>query len=220
VYPKKTKKKKGFPSHCGYKSKTKTVEEQHFNPTMMTMNDFARQVKAACVMVYANACMSSIVIFFFLDTFVLGAPVWLLHRLILAFFTRVNGSAPLWISKYYYRWTTMLDGWAAEAGFAFTFILTGNRVYCCDSDGESLDLLMECKHKDSVALANHGSRIDWLISLFGCHCQDRYNSKGKNSHKNKEKTTTRTRAGFIAEASHQVSTEHLLNLNWTWFWLD
>eukprot|EP00569_Conticribra_weissflogii_P015126 CAMPEP_0171409084 /NCGR_PEP_ID=MMETSP0880-20121228/23510_1 /TAXON_ID=67004 /ORGANISM="Thalassiosira weissflogii, Strain CCMP1336" /LENGTH=63 /DNA_ID=CAMNT_0011925483 /DNA_START=183 /DNA_END=371 /DNA_ORIENTATION=- len=40
-------------------------------------------------------------------------------------------------------------------------ILSGTKIYCND-----IELLVEAKSKNSLLLANHGSRIDWMVGMF------------------------------------------------------
>lgn len=44
--------------------------------------------------------------------------------------------------------------------------LAYSKVFLAKSD---VDLLVEAKAKDSLLLANHGSRIDWMIAMFAGH---------------------------------------------------
>ena len=64
--------------------------------------------------------------------------------------------------------------------------LTYSKVFLAKSDE---DLLVEAKENDSLLLANHGSRIDWMIAMFAGHLK-----------KLSTKEVNRCRVGFVCEA--------------------
>lgn len=175
----------------------------------------ARLFKRGCVSIYANACVAYICVCVMVGAFVLTLPVWCVYQILLKIEAMLQSacgnnkhkhqknnksSSSSWLPYYYYRYTTLVETWVSTVSYAVTLVLGGNRVFCCESDGQSLDLLHQAKQKNSVVLANHGSRIDWMIALFICHCKD------ENHHVEKPTaiTQTRTRSGFVCEATHQV----------------
>lgn len=64
--------------------------------------------------------------------------------------------------------------------------LAYSKVFLAKSD---VDLLVEAKAKDSLLLANHGSRIDWMIAMFAGHLK-----------KLSTREVNRCRVGFVCEA--------------------
>lgn len=77
-----------------------------------------------------------------------------------------------------------LINWTTPIVFSMPMIFSGCQLYC-----DNIELLQNSKEKNSLLLANHGSRIDWMIGMF---CG--YTKKIANRNCN------RIRVSFVCEA--------------------
>mmetsp|Transcript_1001 Transcript_1001/g.1361 ORF Transcript_1001/g.1361 Transcript_1001/m.1361 type:complete len:200 (+) Transcript_1001:898-1497(+) len=86
------------------------------------------------------------------------------------------------------RCTTFLINWTTPIVLAMPMIFSGTKIYC-----NNLDLLIEAKASESsLLLANHGSRIDWMVGMLVGFAR---NLGGK--------TCDCVRVGFVCEAMIQ-----------------
>eukprot|EP00551_Chaetoceros_affinis_P019411 CAMPEP_0203741734 /NCGR_PEP_ID=MMETSP0092-20131115/54752_1 /ASSEMBLY_ACC=CAM_ASM_001090 /TAXON_ID=426623 /ORGANISM="Chaetoceros affinis, Strain CCMP159" /LENGTH=74 /DNA_ID=CAMNT_0050628605 /DNA_START=140 /DNA_END=361 /DNA_ORIENTATION=- len=67
-------------------------------------------------------------------------------------------------------------------------VLSGTKVYADD-----VDILIESKENDSLLLANHGSRIDWMVGMFIGHLSEL-----------DKRQSRKCRVGFVCEALIQL----------------
>jgi len=56
---------------------------------------------------------------------------------------------------------TALINYTTPIVFNLPMILSGTTFHC-----DSLELLRSCKSTNSLMLANHGSRIDWMMGMY------------------------------------------------------
>ncbi len=143
----------------------KPMTGQH---TRRPLLEEASILKTLAVMIFSHASVSIMCICVLFDLVVLGLPCFLLHRIYLI------------PPRLFYKITSMLIDWTTPV-VLLPMVLTGTKVY-----SENIDLLIEAKSNNSLLLANHGSRIDWMVGMFIGHL--------------KELGGVRCRVGFVCEA--------------------
>jgi 1-acyl-sn-glycerol-3-phosphate acyltransferase len=108
------------------------------------------KLKSIAVMAYCHFSVSLLCLNVLFDLTMFGFPLYLLHIM------RILPYA------LFLRLTTLLIEWTTPIVFAMPLVFSGTKVFCND-----LDLLVEAKASDSsLLLANHGSRIDWMVGMF------------------------------------------------------
>lgn len=112
-----------------------------------------------------------------IDLSLCGIPLFLLH------FTKLLSS------KKFYKLTTIVIDWTTPIVYGIPMVLSGTKVHI-----DNVDILVASKAKDSLLLANHGSRIDWMVGMFIGHLTE----LGTNNPSN------RCRVGFVCEALIQI----------------
>mmetsp|Transcript_28313 Transcript_28313/g.44035 ORF Transcript_28313/g.44035 Transcript_28313/m.44035 type:complete len:437 (-) Transcript_28313:112-1422(-) len=85
----------------------------------------------------------------------------------------------------YQQYTTLIINWTTPIVFAMPMVFSGSRVFCDD-----LDILRESKEMNSLLLANHGSRVDWMVGML---CGFLMGQIGDQRYR-------RIRVGFVCEA--------------------
>jgi len=99
---------------------------------------------------------------------------------------------PLIVFKFFYiiseerfvKMMTVLIHWTTPIVYAFPLIFSGSKIYCDD-----LDLLIQARENNSILIANHGSRIDWMVAMFCGHNK----VKGQS-------VMYKARVGFVCES--------------------
>jgi len=134
--------------------------------------DDAGLLKTLYIMAYSHLSVTFLCLNVMFDLFVLGVPALILHAL------------GILSDKNFTRYTTVLIDWTTPIVCAAPVVFSGTQLYCND-----INLLIESKEKNSLFLANHGSRIDWMIAMVCGHMKDLVS-----------KTVTRCRVGFVCEA--------------------
>ena len=134
--------------------------------------DGAGMIRTVAVMLYCHFCVALLCLNVMFDLFFLGAPVFLLHKI------------RLLPTKLYLSVTTFIISWTTPIVFTMPMIFSGTKMYCND-----IDLLIEAKSKNSLLLANHGSRIDWMVGMFTGF-----------SRSMADRSCERIRVGFVCEA--------------------
>jgi len=76
-----------------------------------------------------------------------------------------------------------LINWTTPIVLSTPMVFSGTNIYC-----NNIDLLFESKSDNSLLLANHGSRIDWMVGMFCGYTTD---VGGKSC--------ARNRVGFVCE---------------------
>ena len=100
-------------------------------------------------MLYSHLSVTILCINVTFDLVLLGLPIYALHAV---------GLLPM---KLYLAATTLIINWTTPIVFAMPLVLSGSKVYCND-----VDLLVESKSTNSLLIANHGSRVDWMVGMF------------------------------------------------------
>mmetsp|Transcript_12288 Transcript_12288/g.14297 ORF Transcript_12288/g.14297 Transcript_12288/m.14297 type:complete len:442 (-) Transcript_12288:77-1402(-) len=130
------------------------------------------------VMVFCHISVTFLCINVIFDLFIFGLPVLLLH------------SISILPSSLYYNLTSKIINWTTPIVYGIPMIFSGTTVYV-----DNAQILIEAKESNSLVLANHGSRIDWMIGMFIGHVQSLGNSA---------KLGKRCRVGFVCEALIQM----------------
>ncbi len=110
----------------------------------------AGYLQTIAVMIFAHFCVTALCLNVAFDLFVLGLP----------------GYALLLIPKYGLRmfrsYMTMLTNYTTPIVFNLPMIISGTKLHC-----DSMDFYEnKVKSTNSLMLANHGSRIDWMIGMY------------------------------------------------------
>ena len=129
-------------------------------------------VKTFFVMLYSHLCVTMLCINVAFDLFVLGLPAYLVLY-------------P--VSKSLFRkYMTALINYTTPIVVNLPMILSGSTLHC-----DSMDYYMnKVKQQNSLMLANHGSRIDWMIGMYVGYI--------------KTATSPRSRVGFVCERVIQL----------------
>jgi hypothetical protein len=132
----------------------------------------AGALKLLCVMIYCHLSVALLCGNVMFDLIFLGVPIFLLHKI------------RILPSKMYLAITTAIINWTTPIVFFMPMIFTGSKIYCND-----IALLEHAKSTNSLLLANHGSRIDWMVGMFVGF-----------SRRLAVKSCERIRVGFVCEA--------------------
>ena len=133
-------------------------------------------LKSLAVKAYCHFAISLLCFNVLFDLAFFGIPLFLLYKMRIL-------SPTLFL-----RYTTFLINWTTPIVLAMPMVLSGTKLYCND-----VDLLVKAKASESsLLLANHGSRIDWMVGMFVGFARD----LGK-------KTCNCVRVGFVCEAMIQ-----------------
>ena len=124
------------------------------------------------VMIYSHFSVALLCLNVLFDLVVFGLPTFLLYAI---------GLLP---STLYLKMTTMIINYTTPIVMFMPMMFSGTTLYVND-----VDLLVECNSTNSLLLANHGSRIDWMVGMF----------VGFTKHL-AGKTCERIRVGFVCEA--------------------
>lgn len=119
------------------------------NSPQRNLVDGAGPAKTALVMLYSHFAVALLCLNVGFDLFLFGLPVYLLH------------SIGLLSNKLYLAITTKIINFTTPIVFTMPMVLSGSKIYCND-----VDLLAEAKSTNSLLLANHGSRIDWMVRRY------------------------------------------------------
>jgi hypothetical protein len=106
------------------------------------------------------------------DLFFFGFPLYVLNSLGLIP-TRIN-----------HQVSTFIINWTTPTVYGIPMVLAGTKLYT-----DNVDILIEAKEGNSLLLANHGSRFDWMVGMFVGHLKSVGGRSGK-----------RRRVGFVCEA--------------------
>jgi hypothetical protein len=140
------------------------------NRTSLVEN--AGLLKTIAVMIVCHAMVSVLCITVMFDISFFGIPLFLSQRI------------GIISDELYYRLTSAVINWTTPIVFGFPMVYSGTRVY-----SNNMDIIFESKSRDSLLLANHGSRIDWMVAMFIGHLKGVGNRVGE-----------RCRVGFVCEA--------------------
>ncbi len=132
--------------------------------------------KTTAVMLFCHASVAFLCVNVMFDLFVFGVPLFVLHTI------------GLLQSNLFYKLTSVVINWTTPIVYGIPMILSGTRVYI-----DNVDILIESKENDSLLLANHGSRIDWMVGMLIGHL-DKLGNRPSNQ----------CRVGFVCEALIQL----------------
>jgi hypothetical protein len=124
------------------------------------------------VMLFSHCSVAMLCLNVLFDLFFFGLPVFLLHKM------------KILPTRMYLALTTAIINWTTPIVYGIPMVLSGSKVYCND-----IDILLESKSNNSLLLANHGSRIDWMVGMFVGYAT--YLA---------ETSCERIRVGFVCEA--------------------
>jgi hypothetical protein len=110
------------------------------------------------------------------DLMVFGIPLFLMHVIGV-----VN-------TKAFYKLSSALINWTTPIVYGMPMVLSGTKIHI-----DNIDVLVTSKSQDSLLLANHGSRIDWMVGMFIGHLTSLGN-----------RPANRCRVGFVCEALIQL----------------
>lgn len=131
--------------------------------------------KTITIMIFCHFSVTILCINVLFDLVVFGVPLYILWKL------------KIIKLKSFHNLTTLLIHWTTPIVFGFPLVLSGSRIFC-DTSAH----LIEAKDGNSLVLANHGSRIDWMIGMFLSHTK-----------KMGSRYCRRARLGFVCEAPIQ-----------------
>jgi len=132
----------------------------------------ASTMKTFFLMIYCHFSIALLCMNVLFDLVIFGLPAWLLYTI------------GLFSNRLYLKVTTWIINFTTPVVFFQPMMLSGTKIYCNDAN-----LLTECSRTDSLLLANHGSRIDWMVGMF---CGFSRYFAGQ--------TCERIRVGFVCEA--------------------
>ena len=129
-------------------------------------------IQMVTTMCYCHFAVTTLCINVIFDLIVIGFPLVILKKI------------GILSEERFIKYATSLINWTTPIVYGMPLVFSGSKIYCND-----IDLLVEAKSENSVLLANHGSRIDWMLAMFTGH------SKLKQ-----ETTEFPARVGFICES--------------------
>lgn len=100
----------------------------------------AGPLKTLALMIYCHFSIALLCLNVAFDLIIFGIPVFFLHKI------------GILSDKKYLTITTAIINWTTPIVFFMPMVVSGSNLYCND-----VDLLAECKSKDSLLLSNHGS---------------------------------------------------------------
>ena len=142
------------------------------NPPRRSLVEGAGTLKTLVVMTFCHFSVALLCLNVLFDLVVFGLPTFILYAI---------GLLP---STLYLKMTTMIINYTTPIVMFMPMMFSGTTLYVND-----VDLLVECNSTNSLLLANHGSRIDWMVGMF----------VGFTKHL-AGKTCERIRVGFVCEA--------------------
>lgn len=104
-------------------------------------------IKTVLVMAYSHAALCALCVNVAFDLIIYGLPAYVL---LLPFSKRI-----------FRLYMGGLINYTTPIVFNLPMILSGTTFHC-----DSLELLRTCKKTNSLMLANHGSRIDWMMGMY------------------------------------------------------
>jgi 1-acyl-sn-glycerol-3-phosphate acyltransferase len=137
------------------------------------------------IMSFSHFCVTLLCLNVLFDLFILGIPGYALS---------------IFSPKLFRRYMTSLINWTTPIVFAAPMLWSGTGVYIDDPW-----LLAKAKSDNSLLLANHGSRIDWMIGMYVAYIRDLGTSAATSTTTTPTTTTpttitgTRQRVGFVCE---------------------
>eukprot|EP00986_Skeletonema_menzelii_P011377 scaffold5835_cov144-Skeletonema_menzelii.AAC.7 len=136
------------------------------------------KLKSLAVSAYCHFAISLLCFNVLFDLVLFGVPLFMLYKM------------RLLPSSIFLRLTTFLIHFTTPIVLAMPMVLSGTKLYCND-----IDLLIEAKASESsLLLANHGSRIDWMVGMFVGFAKKLGGKKCD---------CVRVRVGFVCEAMIQ-----------------
>lgn len=141
-------------------------------------------IQMIVIMTYCHFSVTLLCIHVMFDMFVVGAPLLTLTML------------GLISQEQYSQHMTTLIHWTTPIVYAMPLVFSGSQIYCDD-----MDLLIEARNTNSLLLANHGSRIDWMLAMICGHTK--INCKSKTNYNDNNATPRRARVGFVCESMLQ-----------------
>lgn len=129
-------------------------------------------IETIFVMCFCHLSVTFLCMNVLFDLLIFGMPLFLLN------------ATGILNSKLFHSLTTSVINWTTPIVYGIPMVLSGTKVYV-----DHFDILVQSKEKDSLLLANHGSRIDWMVGMFIGHLTHMGTSKAK-----------KCRVGFVCEA--------------------
>lgn len=128
------------------------------------------------MMLFCHASVTFLCMNVMFDLVIFGIPLFLLNAI------------GILQSTAFYKLTSMIINWTTPIVYGIPMVLSGTKLYI-----DNIDILLDSKSTDSLLLANHGSRIDWMVAMFLGHLTtlDKHPCK-------------RCRVGFVCEALIQL----------------
>ncbi|GMH70283.1 hypothetical protein TrRE_jg10717 [Triparma retinervis] len=121
-------------------------------------------VKTVLVMAFSHASLCALCVNVAFDLILWGLPAYILLL-------------PL-SKRTFRRYMGGLINYTTPIVFNLPMVLSGTTFHC-----DSLELLRQCKQTNALMLANHGSRIDWMMGMYVGYIADPF----------------RARVGFVCE---------------------
>ncbi len=146
------------------------------NPKPLVEN--AGIFKTIAVMLFCHASVTFLCANVMFDLVIFGLPL---------FFLKSIRVVP---SKIYFNLMTILINWTTPIVYGIPMVFSGTKVYI-----DNIDIIIESKRNNSLLLANHGSRVDWMVAMFIGHL---------NKLSNEESSHSTCRVGFVCEALIQM----------------
>lgn len=148
------------------------MEKERVQRHRKSLVENAGLFKSIIVMIVCHAMVSVLCITVLYDLSFFGIPLFLFKRI------------GIISDNMYFKMTSAVTNWTTPIVFGFPMVYSGTRLYSND-----IDILLNSKASDSLLLANHGSRIDWMVGMFIGHLKVIGDRVGE-----------RCRVGFVCEA--------------------
>ena len=129
-------------------------------------------LQTVVVMIYCHFSVALLCINVLFDLFVFGIPAYVLNKL------------HILPNSIFFYITSLIINWTTPIVIGMPMVLSGSNIYL-----DNVDLFVKAKQTDSLVLANHGSRIDWMVGMFVGHMMNA-----------KSKLSRQVRVGFVCEA--------------------
>eukprot|EP00586_Coscinodiscus_wailesii_P022405 CAMPEP_0172513064 /NCGR_PEP_ID=MMETSP1066-20121228/249410_1 /TAXON_ID=671091 /ORGANISM="Coscinodiscus wailesii, Strain CCMP2513" /LENGTH=502 /DNA_ID=CAMNT_0013293151 /DNA_START=112 /DNA_END=1620 /DNA_ORIENTATION=- len=144
-------------------------------------NDNTNLLKTILIFLYCHFSVTLLCFNVAFDLFALGLPILILSK-----------TTPFLNSAALTHAMTHLINYTTPIVFSMPLLFSGTKIYCND-----IDLLLKSKSQNSLLLANHGSRIDWMVGMFCGYLSQTPPSSSSTSPK--RQNCERTRVGFVCE---------------------
>ena len=131
-----------------------------------------RLLNSMSVILFCHFSVALLCVNVMYDLFFFGFPLHILNSIGLIP-TRIN-----------HKIATFIINWTTPTVYGIPMVLSGTKVYI-----DNVDVLIEAKESNSLLLANHGSRFDWMVGMFVGHLKCLGDKRGR-----------RSRVGFVCEA--------------------